>query len=188
MEDSRQIIYPTERLLANPRIFQAIANFFGDGPDWEVFAGAFYDLIEGSFLEDEDEDPDLMKYPEVAFREKPEEPEVFQVIVPDGTAIELRPAEGGSRYSAIASEDELGVVSAIYGRLIKAIEVAQPDLKGDVVLCDPPTPSNGYLRSEDGDKFEGEFHLLSDPEKMYDFVVDVVDMEKDDLRATVKPR
>ena len=44
------------------------------------------------------------------------------------------------------------------------------------------------ILTEDGDKFEGEFHLLSDPEKMYDFVVDVVDMEKDDLRATVKPR
>ena len=55
--DSRQIIYPTERLLANPRIFMAIADYF-DGPDWETFRDAFYDLLEGEF-EDMDVEPEF---------------------------------------------------------------------------------------------------------------------------------
>lgn len=186
--DERQVIYPTIRLLANPKIFIAIANYL-EGPDWETIAGAFYDLIEGEFLEDDELEPEFL-ISECAFREKPDEMDVFQVVLPSGNAIELRPGDGDGddkKYSAITSEDELGIVSAIYGRLIRAIETECPELKGDIVLCDPPTPSNGYLRDENGDAFRGEFHLLSDPEKMYHFTVDVISMEDDDLKASVLP-
>jgi hypothetical protein len=40
-----QIIYPLDRLLANPRIFHAISNRLG-GPDGETLKCAFLDLIE----------------------------------------------------------------------------------------------------------------------------------------------
>ena len=48
--EERQIIWPTERIMANPKIFQAIADYF-EGPEWDVFAGAFYDLMEGEIEE-----------------------------------------------------------------------------------------------------------------------------------------
>ena len=180
--DSRQIIYPTERLLANPRIFMAIADYF-DGPDWETFRDAFYDLIEGEF-EDMDVEPEFA-IPEVAFREKPEDPEVFQVVLTNGMAIELKPS--GDSYSVVESEADLGVVSAIYGRLVKAIEQARPDLKGDISLDVVPTLANGFLRDEDGDCFRGTFTRLSDDTQKFRFKVEIIDMHEDELTATVEP-
>ena len=38
----------------------------------------------------------------------------------------------------IESEEELGVASVIYRRLVKAIEEKRPDLKGDISLTDVP--------------------------------------------------
>lgn len=183
--DTRQIIYPTERLLANPKIFIAIANFF-DGPDWHTIADAFYDLVESEFLE-EDNEPDFLICPETCVREKPEEAGTYQVILSNGSAIELNPHEG-EYIAAIKTEEDLGVISAIYGRLIKAIEEIDPEFAGDIALVEPPTPSNGYLRAVDGNSFKGAFHLLSDPDKKFNFVVDVIDLESDDLKARITPQ
>ena len=180
--DSRQIIYPTERLLANPRIFMAIADFF-EGPDWETFRDAFYDLIEGEF-EDPDTDP-AFEIPEVAFREKPEDSEVFQVVLTNGMAIELKP--DGSSYSIVQNEDELGIVSVIYGRLVKAIEEARPDLKGDISLDVVPSIGNGFLRDDNDDCFKGTFSLLSTPDTKFKFKVDIINLNNDELTATVEP-
>ena len=180
--DSRQIIYPTDRLLANPRIFMAIANYF-DGPDWETLRDAFYDLMEAEF-EDTDIEPEF-EVPEVAFREKPEDPEVYQVVLTNGMAIELKPDNGS--YSIVMSEEDLGVVSVIYGRLVKAIEEARPDLKGDISLDDVPSLSNGFLRDEDDDCFRGTFSLLSVPETRFKFKVDIIDLAKDEMKATIEP-
>lgn len=187
-----QVIYPVHRLLANPRIFHAIANMFEDGPEWDVFADAFYDLLESEIMDvEEGEESPGFDSPEVCFRESPEDPEVFQVILATGTAMELRPqdeVEGGRRYGLVSSEDELGVTGAIYGRLVKAIEQTRPDLAGDIALCSPPTAANGFLRSATGDNFAGEFHLLSDPNQLFDYTVDVIDLSNDELKATVKPK
>ena len=184
--EPNQIIYPTERLLANPKLFIAIANHLG-GPDWDTYASATYELLESIFTENDDVEPDLLICTEVCFREKPEEPDTFQVILSNGDAIEIRP-DGDEYVSAIKTEEDLGVVSAIYGRLVKALEDVQPDLKGDIALVDPPTPSNGYLRHEDGNSFRGAFHLLSDPDKIYNFIVDIVNLDDDDLRARITPQ
>lgn len=180
--EERQIIWPTERLMANPKLFQAMANYF-EGPDFDLFMATFYDLMEHEVEESENTE---FFMGECCFREKPDEPEVYQVILSNGNAIELRPT-GENDYSVVRDEDDLGVVSAIYGRLIKAIEDARPDLKGNVALCNIPTMANGFLRDSDGDAFRGSFHLLSDPEKKFNFVVDVVDLDSDDLRARVEP-
>ncbi len=48
-----QIIYPLDRLLANPRIFHAISNRLG-GPDGETLKCAFYDLLEYDLQDFED--------------------------------------------------------------------------------------------------------------------------------------
>lgn len=180
--DTNQIIYPTERLLANPRIFMAIANHF-DGPDWETFRDAFYDLLEGEF-EDQDVEPEF-SVPEVAFRQKPEDEEIFQVILTNGMAIELKPS--GDSYSIVQDEDGLGVVSAIYGRLVKAIEDTRPDLKGDISLDDVPSLANDFLRDENEDCFRGTFSLLSAPETKFKFKVDIINLADDELSATVEP-
>lgn len=161
----------------------AIANEF-DGPDWETFRDAFYDLIESEF-EDQDVEP-TFNIPEVAFRESPDDPDVFQVILTNGMAIELKPQDGDS-YSIVKNENELGVVSAIYGRLVKAIEEARPDLVGDISLDNVPTLSNDFLRDEHEDCFKGTFTLLSDASKKFTFKVDIVDLAGDELTATVEP-
>ena len=126
--------------------------------------------------------------PEVCFRRSPDDDEVFQVILATGTAMELKPQreEGGRRYGLVSSEDELGVTGAIYGRLVKAIEEVRPELAGNIALCSPPTSANGFLRSENGENFAGEFHLLTDPSQLFSYTVDVVDLANDELRATVK--
>jgi hypothetical protein len=48
-------------------------------------------------------------------------------------------------------------------------------------------PSNQYLRSEDGESFNGSFHLLSNPDKTFGFSVEVVDIPNDILKATIFP-
>jgi len=185
-----QVIYPSHRLLGNPRVFIAIANFF-EGPDWETLASAFYDLVEAELLEvdmeTEGENGINFEPMEVCFREKPEEEAVYQVILSNGSAIELRPTDG-EKYSVVSTDDDLGAVSAIYGRLVRAIEEERPDLAGDVALCAVPHEANGYLRSNDGDHFVGEFHLLSDPSKLFNFRVEIVDMAQDELKAKVEPQ
>lgn len=182
--EENQIIYPTERLLANPKIFFAIANWF-EGPDMETVAGAFYDLMEHDLLEAENLQEAAFEAAEVCFREKPEEEGVFQVILSTGHAIELRPTEDGDTYAAVKDAEDLALVSTIYARLVKALEEARPDMKGDIALIDVPTPANGYLRDEDGDAFRGSFHLLSDPDQKFAYVVDVVDLDADDLKARI---
>jgi hypothetical protein len=182
--EENQLIYPTARLLANPKVFFAIANWF-EGPDMETIAGAFYDLMEHDITESEDPSEAMFEAAEVCFREKPEEEGTFQVILSTGNAIELRPSEDGDTYAAVRDTEDLALVSTIYSRLVKAIEEARPDLQGDIALIDVPTPANGYLRDEDGDAFRGSFHLLSDPEKKFAYVVDVVDLDSDDLKARI---
>lgn len=168
----------------------AIANFFEEGcdeggPDWTVWRDAFYDLLEGEF-EDQDEEP-AFEIPEFCFRQKPDEPEVFQVVMTSGMAIELRPDGNGESYHTVSSEEELGVASAIYNRLVRAIEQARPDLKDDISLGEVPVIGNDFLRSDDGDSFQGTFTLLSDGDKKFKYIVNIVDMEADELQAEVKP-
>ena len=144
---------------------------------------AFYELLEGEF-EDQDVEP-TFDITEVAFREKPGEPETFQVILTNGQAIELQPS--GDTYAVVSDENELGIVSVIYGRLVKAIEEARPDLKGDISLDTVPTLANHFLRDEDNDCFKGTFSLLSTPDTKFKFKVDIIDIHEDELTATVEP-
>ena len=178
-----EIIYPVDRLLANPKIFFAIANHI-QGPDAHMLKDLFYDLIEADI---NDSDPEEIEFAasEVCFRESPDEEGVIQIILDTGTAAELRPQ--GEYVAGIRSQDELEITSSIYKRLVTAIEESRPEFAGDVVLCDPPMPSNQYLRSDDGESFSGHFHLLSDPESTYGFSVEVIDIPNDILKATVFP-
>ena len=176
-----EIIYPVHRLLANPKIFFAIAAHIG-GPDAETIKDLFYDLLESDITDSEGDDIEFHAG-EACFRESPDEPGVIQVILDTGTAAELRPQ--GEYIAHITNDEEMSITSNIYKRLVTAIEESRPEFAGDVVLCDPPTPSNQYLRSEDGDSFAGTFHLLSDPDTTFGFKVEVIDLHNDQLKATV---
>lgn len=176
-----EIIYPVSRLLATPKVFYAIAAQIG-GPDAETIRDLFYELLEADFGDDDPEDIEFHAS-EVCFRESPDEPGVIQVILDTGTAAELRPH--GEYIAQITNDDEMAITSSIYKRLVTAIEESSPEFTGNVVLCDPPMPSNQYLRSEDGDSFAGTFHLLSDPEVTFGFKVEVIDLHNDQLKATV---
>jgi hypothetical protein len=183
MTSSDQIIYPVSRLLANPRIFYAIANYF-DGPDAETIKNAFYDTLEHKFSEADLDDLEF-DCEEVSFMINNDSGD-FEITLDNGVASLLEVIEG-EVHARINNDSEWAASTAIYQRLVMAIEEHHPSLAGDIALCSPPTPGNGYLRSDDGERFEGSFHLLSDPEKLYAFNIEIVDVTSDKLRAFIKP-
>lgn len=179
-----EIFYPVERLFSNPRVFYAISNYLG-GPDGDTLRVSFYELMEHGF--EDVEDPFELEFDaeEVCFSIDPEDGTV-QITLSTGLASILKPVEGEIK-AHITNDHELAATSAIYSRIVTAIEEANPDFVGNIALCSPPTPGNGYLRSMDGDRFEGEFHLLTDPEKQYAFNIEIIDVNNNDLRAVIKP-
>lgn len=178
-----EIFYPVDRLLGNPRVFFAIANFLG-GPDGETLKIAFYDLVEYTFPDYENPDDIEFEATEVCFAI--EEDGTVQLTLDTGMASILKPVEGEMR-AQITNEHEMAASSAIYERIVKAICIANPAFQNDIALCSPPTPGNSYLRSADGERFEGSFHLLSDPDRQFAFNVDIIDVNRDLLRATYTP-
>lgn len=179
-----EVIYPVQRLLGNPRVFFAIANFLG-GPDGETLKMAFYELIEHPFPDYEDPEDIEFEPTEVCF--SIDEPTgILQITLDTGLASILNPVEGETQ-AQITNDIEMAAVGAIYSRIVSAIEEANPEFEGNIALCSPPTPGNSYLRSKDGNRFEGEFHLLTDPERQYTFNIDIVDVNADILKATYKP-
>ena len=122
----------------------------------------------------------------MCFRIAEEEDGKVEIILSTGLMSVLEPLQGEFR-TMITNDSELAATSAIYSRLVKAIEETSPELAGDIALCSPPTPANQYLRSDDGDRFEGSFHLLTDPNKQFAFNVEIVDVKTDDLKAFIRP-
>ena len=181
MED--QLIYPVSRLLANPRVFHAIADYMG-GPDAETIKEAFYDLIEYDFNSHENPDDCIFEAEEVCFKAY-KDGGMLEIILDTGIASRLEAIEGEIR-AQITTEEEMAATTAIYQRLVTAIEESHPEFAGNIALCSPPTPGNQYLRSADSNRFEGSFHLLTDPETVYAFNIDIIDVPNDQLRATIK--
>jgi hypothetical protein len=138
-----------------------------------------------------EDDPDEVQFGanEVCFRLKPENEDVIQLILPDGSAVELHPSRDpdgeDEYYAAVRTEEDFAITSTINARLIRAIEEAAPEVVGDVALCEPPTPANEFLRDSNDDCFRGRFHLMSDPDRLYDFRVEIVDISTDKLKAQV---
>jgi len=179
-----EIFYPVERLFANPRVFYAIANYL-EGPDGETLKEAFLELMEYGFGDYEDPEDVQFVAEEVCFSIDPGDG-TLQMTLDTGIASVLKPVEGEMR-AQITNDHEMAATSAIYDRIITAIVEANPDFEGNIALVSPPTPGNSYLRSEDGERFEGAFHLLTDPERQYAFNVDIIDVNADILKATYKP-
>jgi hypothetical protein len=179
-----EIFYPVDRLLANPRVFFAIANAL-EGPDADVLKNAFYELMEYNFSEYEDPEDIEFEADEICFSIDPENGDV-QITLNTGIASILKPIEGEFK-AQITNDHEMAAASAIYERIVKSLVEANPGFDGNIALCSPPTPGNSYLRSEDGERFEGAFHLLSDPELQFSFHVDIIDVQADILKATYKP-
>ncbi len=178
-----EIFYPVDRLLGNPRVFFAIANSLG-GPDGETLKAAVLDLLEYPFPDFEDPDDVEFGASEVCFAIDDEG--TVQITLDSGLASILKPIEGEFK-ALVTNEHEMAATSAIYGRIVTALVEANPSFKNNIALCSPPTPGNSYLRSEDGERFEGSFHLLTDPESRYAFNVDIIDVPNDILRATYRP-
>ena len=179
-----EIFYPVERLFANPRIFFAIANYL-EGPDGETLKQSFYELMEYGFSDYEDSEEIEFQADEICFSIDVTDGAV-QMTLNTGLASILQPLEGEVK-AQITNDHEMAATSAIYDRLITAIVEANPEFEGNIALVSPPTPGNSYLRSQDGERFEGAFHLLTDPERQYAFNVDIVDVNADILKATYKP-
>jgi hypothetical protein len=177
------VVYPVSRLLSQPKIFNAIANYLG-GPDAETLRSAFFDMLEFEF---EDLDPDDCEFDaeEISF-ETEDDGAVCTMVLDNGFTLRLEAVEGESK-SHITNDSELSAAFAINRRLITAIEESHPELKDDIAIESPPTPGNNFLSSQDGDHFEGVLHLRSNPDKKYAFNVLVVDPDSDELKASIKP-
>jgi hypothetical protein len=111
---------------------------------------------------------------------------VFTIQLDTGIACKLEAVEGEVR-AHIKTDRELAATSAVYQRLVTAIEESCPEFMGDIALCSPPTPGNNFLSSEEGDCFIGSFHLKSNPEQKFSFNVLVIDPDSDEMQATIKP-
>lgn len=179
-----EIFYPVGRLFANPRVFFAIANYLG-GPDGETLKESFYELMEYGFEDYENPDEVDFAAEEVCFSIDPEDG-TLQMTLDTGLASILKPIEGELK-AQITNDHEMAATSAIYDRIITALVEANPEFKNNIALVSPPTPGNSYLRSPDGERFEGAFHLLTDPERQYSFNVDIIDVNADILKATYRP-
>jgi len=179
-----ELIYPVSRLLANPRVFYAIANYL-EGPDAELLKETFYEMLEYHFVDAEDPNDCEFESEEIAFRVTDSEGTV-EIVLSNGLSSILKPMEGDLK-SQITNDHEMAATSAIYQRIVSAIEESNPDFTGNIALCSPPTPGNHYLRSQDGERFEGSFHLLTEPEREFAFNIDIIDVKQDILRATYKP-
>jgi hypothetical protein len=179
-----EIFYPVERLLGNPRVFFAIANALG-GPDGETLKHSFLELLEYGLSDFEDADDAEFLADEVCFAMDPETGDL-QITLNTGMASILKPVEGEFK-AQITNDHEMAAASAIYERIVKSIVEANPAFANDIALCSPPTPGNSYLRSDDGERFEGAFHLLSDPDREFAFSVDIIDVNADILKATYTP-
>lgn len=177
------IVYPVERLLAQPKIFYAIANYL-EGPDAETIRTSFYDLLEVEF-EDQDADECEFEAQEVSF-ESIDEGAIFVIQLDTGVMCKLE-AVGDEVRAHIKTDKELATSSAIYQRLVTAIEESCPQFRGDIALCSPPTPGNNFLSSANGESFEGIFHLKSNPDEKFAFNILVIDPEGDEMQATIKP-
>lgn len=178
-----EIFYPVDRLLGNPRVFFAIANFLG-GPDGETLKSSFYDLVEYNFPDYDNPEDIEFDATEICF--SIDEDGTVQLTLDTGMASILKPIEGELR-AQITNDHEMAATSAIYDRIVKSLVEANPAFEGDIALVSPPTPGNSYLRSADGERFEGSFHLLSDPDRQFAFNVDIIDVNRDILRATYTP-
>ena len=177
------IVYPVSRLLAQPKLFNAIANYLG-GPDAETLRSAFMEMLEYPF---DEQDPDDCEFDaeEVIF-EVEDDGAICTMSMDNGFIFKLEAVEGSAQCQ-ITNESELSAAFAVNRRLILAIEESHPELKDDISLEHPPTPGNSFLSSNDGDHFAGTFHLRSNPEKKYAFNVLVVDPDADELKASIQP-
>lgn len=178
-----ELIYPVSRLLANPRVFYAIANYL-EGPDAELLKETFYEMLEYHFVAEENPNDCEFEPEEIAFRTDSEG--TVEIVLSNGLSSILKPMEGDLK-AQITNDHEMAATSAIYQRIVSAIEESNPDFTGNIALCSPPTPGNHYLRSQDGERFEGSFHLLTEPEREFAFNIDIIDVKQDILRATYKP-
>lgn len=178
-----EIYYPVHRLLANPRIFWAIANYIG-GPDGDILKDSFYELLELSFQDNDEVEELEFEASEVCFRIH-EESGAVDILFDTGVASVLKPVEGEVRAN-ITNDLELAATTAIYKRIVEAIEKENPAFTGNIALCSPPTPGNSYLRTANGEGFHGEFHLLTDPNEKFAFVVNILDVNADVLQATYR--
>jgi hypothetical protein len=179
-----EIFYPVGRLFANPRVFFAIANYLG-GPDGETLKESFYELMEYGFEDYENPEDVEFTADEICFSID-ESDGTIQMTLDTGLASILKPIEGELK-AQITNDHEMAATSAIYDRIITALVEANPEFKNNIALVSPPTPGNSYLRSPDGERFEGAFHLLTDPERQYSFNVDIIDVNADILKATYRP-
>jgi hypothetical protein len=177
------IVYPVPRLLAQPRLFNAIANYLG-GPDAETLRSAFFDMLEYGFDEQDPEDCEFEA--EEASFETEDDGAVCTITFDTGFSLRLEAIKGEVNCS-ITNDSELSAAFAINRRLISAIEESHPELKDNIALESPPTPGNNFLTSQDGDHFVGVLHLRSNPEEKYAFNVCVVNEETDELKASIKP-
>lgn len=170
------IVYPVSRLLENPKTFNAISRALG-WPNMEILRDTFYDLLEFEFGEMDVEECEF-EAEEVCFEVEGEKPLVCLVTLDTGLAAKLEAVEEEAP-TQIASEMDLNEAMKVHRKILSALERNNPHLKDDISLEHPPTPSNGYLFTRDGEHLAGEFHLRSNPETKFSFKLPIEELRFD---------
>jgi hypothetical protein len=172
----KQFQYYVAFLLQHPEYFDMLEEGL-EGPDSETLREAFHALL--------DEVDYIDNRLQVVFRMYLEDGTV-EVVLSTGQAVVIT-LSVEDYICNIQSQEEMGLASELYYRLVRAIERELPSkYTYNIALVDPPCPSTNFLISPVADDvFCGKFYHLDDPTKLYDWIVKVVDPDTTDLKAEV---
>ncbi len=176
------IVYPVARLLAEPRLIYAAAEYLND-IDGDLLKEAFLTAVEYAILY---ADGGFDSAEEVKFHYDEEDENILYVSLDNGTTVTIEMIDP-DHVTHVVTQQDLDTVSGLFSKLVKAIEDTDPSLKDDVSLSQIPSQANRWLCSEDGNFFVGDFHLRSDPDKRFSYKISVTDADTCQLSATIKP-
>jgi hypothetical protein len=123
-----------------------------------------------------DTDPDPESFPTmVCFRANVDEKGEISIDISmnNGIGLFLRGRmENKTNRPIVSTERELQKVGHIYRSIVDKLEKEMPEYKGDISLNEVPHPNNHFLQDlEDNSKICGNFNLLSDPSKSFEFTI-----------------
>lgn len=179
MDNFIQIVYPVNRILAEPSILYMVESYM-DGPPFEMLRQGFYGLLESCMIQ-------LGVYEfgdecDVVFKSDYETGEVG-IILPDVSMMFLLtpnyPGEQDDEKVWINSViDDAQAVAAtdISLSLMAALNSYLPEeLKYNILIKDLPHPENNFLIDNETQCFNGEFRKLDEPEVVYSFKAKIND-------------
>jgi hypothetical protein len=172
----KTLVFPVETLLGNPTFFEVISTQLDGLLSPQEVMDCFYEAYSASVDPENTGEVDPENFPTmVCFRVSidPEGEITVDINMNNGIGLLLRgKMQNNSEVSLVSNEKELQRVGHIYRSIVDRLEKEMPQFKGDISLDEVPTPKNHFLQdSLDRSKISGNFNLLSDPTKKFNFTI-----------------